>query len=898
VPLSGLARDDGVPQELFGSILDFEAEPSELYALVGPVTNGSSGYVYNDTIGSLGTANGEFTNVRGLSVDSAGSVFACDTDNERVQEFNTTLTYVANFGTSGTGNGQFAANNGAYDCAHNSADALYVVDRGNSRVQKFDATNAYVSQFGSLDDGTAAVSYAENWALTNTFGSTGTGNDNFDTPAQVAVDSSDNTYTADKVNKRIIKRNSSGTYVSQITHATIQYDGVAVDASGNIYACGEDSVNNFWFMTKHNSSGVLQWTTANWGSGQGAHTSTDGTYIYSAIKNGDIIVKRLASTGAVDSFFGSTGTGSGQFDTPYGIATDGTYVYVVDQGNSRVQKLTVAGVYVSQFSIPASCRGCALDDNGNVYVANFANDLVNRYSGDGTLLSTFAQADAEGVAVESNDTTVWVTNNTSDTLTEWELTVTAAVAAIPPATGSFNLPESIAIKSSSGRMYVADTGNHRVQYFDSAGAYEGTIGANTHNTTTGAMVASSATGSFDTPVGVAVNQSTGDVYVVDQGNDRVQQFSATGVFTRAFGTSGTGDGQFGLATAIAIHPTLYTVYVTDSTRDDVQIFSSAGTYVAKLGSTGSGNGQFSSPSGIAFDATGANLYVSDLTNEDVQEFLFSSATSGQTYPWLAAWTGIGWYGKKRFPTIGVSPNWMHVTATSYAYSLYLGLSDGTIYKSPLRRYFHNPRRAFLAGEDEFEETGEIITPRFDAAMLGFWKIASHMVVFMDNATSTETLTIEYMTDADTSWQALGTVNSTDKTYLPFTSVGSTSKGLAFNWIQFRLTLARGSDEENTPIIKSLVLCYQKIPQNAFAFNFVIPFPKDGYGNFRTGKEIRDALDALVTSRSYFHLKFPEQDGEERTFRGYLTGVSGDDAPSQFTDGQRRVSFIEIRDSES
>jgi hypothetical protein len=241
---------------------------------------------------------------------------------------------------------------------------------------------------------------------------------------------------------------------------------------------------------------------------------------------------------------------------------------------------------------------------------------------------------------------------------------------------------------------------------------------------------------------------------------------------------------------------------------------------------------------------------------------------------------------------------MHVTATSYAYSLYLGLSDGTIYKSPLRRYFHNPRRAFLAGEDEFEETGEIITPRFDAAMLGFWKIASHMVVFMDNATSTETLTIEYMTDADTSWQALGTVDSTDKTYLPFTSVGSTSKGLAFNWIQFRLTLDRGDEEELTPIIKSLVLCFQKIPQNANAFNFVIPFPKDGYGNFRTGKEIRDALDALVTSRSYFHLKFPEQDGEERTFRGYLTGVSGDDAPSGHTDGQRRVSFIEIRDSES
>jgi hypothetical protein len=183
-------------------------------------------------------------------------------------------------------------------------------------------------------------------------------------------------------------------------------------------------------------------------------------------------------------------------------------------------------------------------------------------------------------------------------------------------------------------------------------------------------------------------------------------------------------------------------------------------------------------------------------------------------------------------------------------------------------------------------------------MLGFWKIASHMVVFMDNATSTETLTIEYQTDEITTWTELGTVDSTDKTYLPFGLVsGEFSEGLAFNWIQFRLTLARGEEEEKTPIIKSLVLAYMKLPQNTNAFNFVIPFPKDGYGDFRTGKEIRDALDALVTSRKFFTLRFPDQDGVERSYRGYLTGLSGDDAPSELTDGQRRVSFIQLADSE-
>jgi tripartite motif-containing protein 71 len=907
VPLSGLARDDGVPQELFGSILDFEPETSELYALVGPVTNGASGYAYNDQLQSNpvpGTGDGDFDDVRGMSVDSAGSVFACDENNERVQELNTTLDYVAKFGSAGTGNGEFSSTHGPYDCAHDSSDALFVVDKGNSRIQKFTAANAYSSQFGSFDDGTAAVAYSELWTLQNTYLSTGTGDTNLDTPAQCATDSSGNVYIADTANNRLKKVDSSGAFVSHITSLTAIV-GVCIDSSDNIYVTGGDA--SLIYIKKYNSSLTLQWTQsgAPTNSARYSHCTTDGTSLWVTFNSTVIsgFESHLCSTGAGSPgppgpFFGTLGTGNGQFDTTRGIDTDGTYVYIVDQGNSRVQKFTVAGAYVSQFSIPASCRGCALNSAGTeLYVANFANDLVNHYTTDGVLLDTFSQADAEGIAVHT-DGTVWVTNASSDNLAEWELTITAAVAAIPPATGLFNLPESIAIKASSGRIYVCDTGNHRVQYFTSAGAYEGTIGANTHNASTGAMVASAATGSFDTPVAVAVNQSTGDVYVVDQGNDRVQQFTATGTYIRSFGTSGTGDGQFSLPTAIAIHPTLYTVYVADATRDDVQIFSSAGTFITKLGSSGSGNGQFSSPSGIAFDATGANLYVSDLTNEDVQEFLFSSATSGQTYPWLAAWTGIGWYGKKKFPTIGVSPNWMHVTATATNYSLYLGLSDGTIYKSPLKRYFHNPRRAFLAGEDQFEATGEIVTPRFDAAMLGFWKIASHMVVFMDNATSTETLTIEYQTDEITTWTELGTVDSTDKTYLPFGLVsGEFSEGLAFNWIQFRLTLARGEEEEKTPIIKSLVLAYMKLPQNTNAFNFVIPFPKDGYGDFRTGKEIRDALDALVTSRKFFTLRFPDQDGVERSYRGYLTGLSGDDAPSELTDGQRRVSFIQLADSE-
>lgn len=67
---------------------------------------------------------------------------------------------------------------------------------------------------------------------------------------------------------------------------------------------------------------------------------------------------------------------------------------------------------------------------------------------------------------------------------------------------------------------------------------------------------------------------------------------------------------------------------------------------------------------------------------------------------------------------------------------------------------------------------------------------------------------------------------------------------------------------------------------------------------RTGKEIRDDLNALMTAWEMILLKFLEQDGEERSYRGYLTALSGDDAPSQHQDGQRAVHFIELLAEES
>jgi hypothetical protein len=389
------------------------------------------------------------------------------------------------------------------------------------------------------------------------------------------------------------------------------------------------------------------------------------------------------------------------------------------------------------------------------------------------------------------------------------------------------------------------------------------------------------------------------LYVVDTSNARVQKFTTAGAFVAKWGTSGAGDGQFTTPVGIAVNPVNGNILVTDSGRDDIQEFTSSGSFIRKFSAAGSSDGQVTDPTGIVVSADGTGVYVADTGNDRVTKFLYSTGgLPGQTYPGLYGWTGIGWYGKWKGSTAGVSPNWLHVTATDLAYRAYWGMDDGYCYSTKLARYFENPRRALIAGEREFEPTMEIVTSKFDAAMLGNWKIASHMVVFMEHATATEYLTLEYQTDADGGWQPLGTVNSTTKTYLPFglDALNGFSSGVKFNWIQFRLRGFSTDSIYKCPLIKSIVFAFIKIPQNANAFQFVVAFPHEEFAG-RTGAEIRVALENLVNAKEMVKLRLHEWDGDRREFRGYLTAVSGEDAASDLAGGSRAVNFIQLADDE-
>ena len=90
----------------------------------------------------------------------------------------------------------------------------------------------------------------------------------------------------------------------------------------------------------------------------------------------------------------------------------------------------------------------------------------------------------------------------------------------------------------------------------------------------------------------------------------------------SWGSSGSGNGQFSNIRGVAVDGS-GNVYVADSGNNRIQKFTSTGTYVTQWGSSGSGNGQFNYPFGVAVDGSG-NVYVADSNNNRVEKFSVST----------------------------------------------------------------------------------------------------------------------------------------------------------------------------------------------------------------------------------------------------------------------------------
>ena len=204
----------------------------------------------------------------------------------------------------------------------------------------------------------------------------------------------------------------------------------------------------------------------------------------------------------------------------------------------------------------------------------------------------------------------------------------------------FRFPTGIAVDS-SGNMYVTDSWNNRVQKLTAEGKFITKWGSR-----------GSGDGQFRFPTGIAVD-SSGNVYVADFANDRIEKFTADGKFITKWGSRGSGDGQLNRPQYIAIDTSSGNVYVSDFGNSRVQEFTADGKFITKWGSRGSGDGQFGSgdglyftgPTGIAVDSSGnGNVYVADFAHDRIEKF---TADGKFITKWGSRGSGDGQF---RFPT--------------------------------------------------------------------------------------------------------------------------------------------------------------------------------------------------------------------------------------------------------
>lgn len=194
--------------------------------------------------------------------------------------------------------------------------------------------------------------------------------------------------------------------------------------------------------------------------------------------------------------------------------------------------------------------------------------------------------------------------------------------------GEFNAPEGIAL-GPEGRVYVADTNNHRVQVFDSQGRYLFEWGSLCILETKEGCKTPEGEGQFNAPEGIIYGVLSGIIYVADSGNHRVQAFAPDGEFLFQWGASGKEAGQFNNPVGLAVDDEAR-VYVADVMNHRLQVFSHTGRFLRQWGTEGTESGQFRFPTGVAIYQ--GSVYVTDNLNHRVQRFDLEG-------DFLSAWGG-------------------------------------------------------------------------------------------------------------------------------------------------------------------------------------------------------------------------------------------------------------------
>ena len=211
--------------------------------------------------------------------------------------------------------------------------------------------------------------------------------------------------------------------------------------------------------------------------------------------------------------------------------------------------------------------------------------------------------------------------------------------------GQFTEPRGAAVDA-KGNIYIADTGNNRIEIFGPDGTLIRAVGS-----------FGGGDGQFNEPRGIAVDGQS-NIYVTDTWNARVVKLDSNGTFLKAWGTGNDlGSGRRATMTdrteaGNAAAPLGFygprgiavdaegNVYIADTGNKRIVVTDSEGTFLYQWGYEGNEPGAFNEPIGVAVDGQG-NVYVADTWNARVQVFGRDQSGKAGAKP-QATWRVPGW----------------------------------------------------------------------------------------------------------------------------------------------------------------------------------------------------------------------------------------------------------------
>ena len=532
----------------------------------------------------------------------------------------------------------------------------------------------------------------------------------FYTPIMVGLDSLGQLYVVDAATCQIQVFNTQGEFLrrwGRCGKGEEEFvggpEGIAFGENGKIYVTDK----TISYVHGPALGSIVEFDSAGhfvrrWGSLDGASgitVDTEGS-IYVIEQQTDRIVK-FSGAGDLMLTWGTSGEAPGQFDFrsgyPSGVGIDEQgYVYVADMANDRVQKFTSGGAFVQQWDCEGSTNdefawpgALAVDMRSDVYVLD-GRDVVQAFDSQGTTVSTF-HAPGIGMAV-TDDGKVIVSDPVGDEIkifTRGGTLVHSWGATAYDDPGELSYAEGI-VTEPTGHVYVSNTGHNAVAVFSNSGEF---------------IEEWSLESESAYPAGMDVDLE-GNVYVFDTNRRFVLKYSAGGrVLTTWGGVSFPADGEDapdGLFNARCWGPVDLAVsgqrvYVADTCDGRVQVFDLEGDFIDKWGSEGSGPGELWTPLGIEADPEG-NVYVADSSNYRIQKF----SSSGEFITsWGERGSGPGHF--ESLDSIALTPEGGVLTVDTDNRRIQLFSSDGQLTAGwkfdDLNAPYHRPAYGLYIGVD-------------------------------------------------------------------------------------------------------------------------------------------------------------------------------------------------------